>query len=128
MEPFPQGRRLRRLIGDIPPGRQVLKTYAKLPRKHCSALSQLRSGHVALNAFLARIRAVTSPLCPVCQVPESVDHFIRTCRRFTIQRHELRRAMGRFPLTLRHALGNIKCRGALLQYVDATNRLSRGPS
>ncbi|KAI0350889.1 hypothetical protein OH77DRAFT_1376844, partial [Trametes cingulata] len=85
-------------------------------------LTQLRTAHVGLNAYLARARAVSSPLCASCQVPETVDHYLRTCRRFNAPRHELRRSLGKKPLTLKHVLGDPKCRSALLQFVEATDR------
>ncbi|KAI0824853.1 hypothetical protein BC628DRAFT_1301973, partial [Trametes gibbosa] len=86
-------------------------------------ITQLRSNHVGLNSYLARIRAVSSPLCPTCRVPETVDHFLCACRRFHSHRHELRRSLGKQPLTLKNILGNLKSRSALLKFTDATGRL-----
>ncbi|KAI0666836.1 hypothetical protein C8Q78DRAFT_953373, partial [Trametes maxima] len=85
-------------------------------------LTQLRTQHIGLNAYLARTGAVSSPLCSTCQEPETVDHYLRSCRRFAQPRHELRRSLGKHPLTLKRALGNPKCRTALLQFVEATGR------
>ncbi|EIW52833.1 uncharacterized protein TRAVEDRAFT_83733, partial [Trametes versicolor FP-101664 SS1] len=87
-------------------------------------LTQLRTNHVGLNAFLARTRVVSSPLCPSCQVPETVDHYLRACRRFDQPRHALRRSLGKKPLTLKHLLGDPKCRSSLLEFVDATGRFA----
>ncbi|KAI1781676.1 hypothetical protein LXA43DRAFT_848214, partial [Ganoderma leucocontextum] len=84
-------------------------------------LSQLRSGHVGLNAFLARIRAIDFPLCPTCSIPETVSHFLFTCRRFAAARHAFRKAV-KGPLTLRNTIGNIKARTAVLDFVEATGR------
>ncbi|RDX44758.1 hypothetical protein OH76DRAFT_1328629, partial [Lentinus brumalis] len=81
----------------------------------------LRSGHVGLNRFLSRIRAVDSPLCSVCHVPETVPHYLLTCRRFIQARHALRQAV-EGPLSLRSTIGNPKARTAVLEYVDATGR------
>ncbi|KAI0717736.1 hypothetical protein C8T65DRAFT_527287, partial [Cerioporus squamosus] len=86
-------------------------------------LTQLRSGHVGLNKYLARIHAVDSPLCSVCHVPETVTHYLFTCRRFVTARHALRQAI-KGPLNLRNTLGDVKARAAVLEYVDATGRFS----
>ncbi|KAI0780361.1 hypothetical protein BD413DRAFT_457113, partial [Trametes elegans] len=53
-------------IDSTPPSLAVHKLYQGLSRQQCSILSQLRSGHVGLNAYLARIHAVDSPLCQSC--------------------------------------------------------------
>ncbi|KAM5538790.1 hypothetical protein V8D89_007512 [Ganoderma adspersum] len=103
----------------------LLKQYDEqlhgLSRRQCSILSQLRSGHIGLNAFLAQIRAIDSPLCLTCAVPETVPHFLFTCRRFTTTRHAFRTAV-EGPLTLRNTIGNAKARAAVLDFVDATGR------
>ncbi|KAJ7820507.1 hypothetical protein B0H14DRAFT_3876268 [Mycena olivaceomarginata] len=44
-----------------------------------SVLTQLRTGHIGLNAYLHRYRLAPSPLCPHCGVPESVPHFLLVC-------------------------------------------------
>ncbi|KAI5827781.1 hypothetical protein K523DRAFT_245996, partial [Schizophyllum commune Tattone D] len=95
-------------------------------------ITQLRSGHIGLNAFLARIKAITSPMCPLCGVPETVDHYLLSCRRFVQQRHDLRRAVRGKYLTRKSLLGNVQHRAALLAFVHATGRFSSyldlGPS
>ncbi|KAJ6614771.1 hypothetical protein B0H10DRAFT_1723276, partial [Mycena sp. CBHHK59/15] len=88
-------------------------------------LTQLRMGHVGLNAYLARFGAVDSGLCQTCREPETVNHFLFTCRRFCYQRGVLRRALfndERQPLNKRTVLGKPKNRSALLAYVTATGR------
>ncbi|CDO68734.1 hypothetical protein BN946_scf184652.g61 [Trametes cinnabarina] len=116
-----QGTRLARNVDPSPPGKQVLKLFKDLPRRQASILTQLRSGHVGLNAFLHRIKAVSSPLCSTCQSAETVQHYLLTCRRWLAQRDTLRRAVGR-DLSLRSLLGTAKHRGALLAYIEATRR------
>ncbi|KAJ6611353.1 hypothetical protein B0H10DRAFT_1809644 [Mycena sp. CBHHK59/15] len=88
----------------------------------------MRTGHVGLNAYLARFGAVDSSLCPACREPETVNHFLLTCRRFTGQRDVLRRALyadDRQPLNKRSLLGKCKNKGALLAYIVSTNRFPR---
>ncbi|KIM34827.1 hypothetical protein M413DRAFT_46307, partial [Hebeloma cylindrosporum] len=60
--------------------------YQDLPRRSCSIVTQLQSGHIGLNAFLARIKAVDSAACSTYGVPETVDHFLFQCSRFLEQR------------------------------------------
>ncbi|OSC98383.1 hypothetical protein PYCCODRAFT_1335524, partial [Trametes coccinea BRFM310] len=71
---------------DAPPSLDVHKLYRGLNRQQCSVLTQLRSGHVGLNAYLARIRAIDSPLCLTCNTPETVSHYLFTCKRYSEQR------------------------------------------
>ena len=116
-----QGSHISRIVDDAPPGPAVLRLYRGLSRRQCSILSQLRSGHSGLNAFLAQIRAIDSPLCLTCATPETVSHFLFTCRQFTTARHAFRTAV-EGPLTLRNTVGNAKSRAAVLDFVDATGR------
>ncbi|KAI0373577.1 hypothetical protein BV20DRAFT_937785, partial [Pilatotrama ljubarskyi] len=83
----------------------------------------LRSGHCGLNAYLARVKAIDSPLCPACLIPETPSHFLFTCRRFTAARHSLREAV-KGPLSLRNTIGNVKARSAVLEFVEASGRFA----
>ncbi|RPD52696.1 hypothetical protein L226DRAFT_439165, partial [Lentinus tigrinus ALCF2SS1-7] len=82
-------------------------------------LSQLRSSHAGLNRFLARI----SPLYFVCRVPETVPHYLLTCRCFIAARHVLRQAVNGL-LSLGSTLGDPKSCAAVLNYVEVTGRFS----
>ncbi|KAK7062334.1 hypothetical protein R3P38DRAFT_2678851 [Favolaschia claudopus] len=121
------GRRLTE-IDKTPPGQATLRWYKGLPRTQCSILTQLRTGHIGLNAYLARFGLVDSDLCPTCREPETVNHFLLTCRRFSQQRDDLRRSLfanGRQRLTKTSLLGRHKNRTALLKYVSETGRFPR---
>ncbi|KAJ7683119.1 hypothetical protein B0H17DRAFT_942155, partial [Mycena rosella] len=48
-------------------------------------LTQLRTGHIALDAYLYRLHLALSPDCPV---PESVPHLFLACP--AQRRHRLR--------------------------------------
>ncbi|KAL1657429.1 hypothetical protein GGF50DRAFT_36003, partial [Schizophyllum commune] len=85
-------------------------------------VTQLRSGHVGLNGYLARVKAVDSRMCSTCRVPETVEHFLLHCRRFQGARHRLRLAMGRVPLKLTTLLGDPKFRTPLLTFIRDTER------
>ncbi|KAJ7722151.1 hypothetical protein DFH07DRAFT_720197, partial [Mycena maculata] len=88
-------------------------------------IMQMCTGHVGLNAYLARFGVVDLNLCPACREPETVNHFLLTCRRFMGQRNVLWRALYADdwqPLNKRSLLGKCKNKGALLAYVASTNR------
>ncbi|KAJ7242391.1 hypothetical protein B0H12DRAFT_1023719 [Mycena haematopus] len=79
-----------------------------------------------LNKY--RFGAVDSDLCQTCREPETVNHFLLTCRRFAQQRDTLRRPLfadGRQPLNKKSLLGTHKNKSALLAYVGATGRFPR---
>ncbi|KAJ3476748.1 hypothetical protein NLI96_g10952 [Meripilus lineatus] len=105
-----------------PPGRQATRPYKSLPKYASSILTQLRSGHMALNQYLARFNIVDSPNCALCRVPETVDHFLFSCRRFLEERGRLRMALRRLPLTTHTLIGGRGRHGELLEYVKSTRR------
>ncbi|KAF8989956.1 hypothetical protein BDQ17DRAFT_1256338, partial [Cyathus striatus] len=90
-------------------------------------ITQLTTGHVALNTYLHRIGKVESPLCEKCDThsPETVDHFLLRCTAFLQHRKLLlaQCAPRRQHLSLRRILSNAKNLAALATYVNATNRL-----
>jgi ribonuclease HI len=108
-----------------PPGESTLKWYADLPRRQCSILTQLRTSHIGLNAYLARFGIVDTSHCPTCNKPETVNHFLFTCHRFGQQHDALRRALhaaNHQQLSKRSLLGKSKNRTLLLDYVAVTGR------
>ncbi|KAJ6474541.1 hypothetical protein DFH09DRAFT_806400, partial [Mycena vulgaris] len=64
-----------------PPSQHTLRWYEDLHRSQCSTITQMRTGHVGLNEYLARFGAVDSGA-----EPETVNHFLLSCRRFMQQR------------------------------------------
>ncbi|KAF5310696.1 hypothetical protein D9619_007911 [Psilocybe cf. subviscida] len=60
-----------------------------------SLLIQLRTGHIALNAYLHRFKLTDDPLCTECrQEPESVLHILKFCPAYAAQRRCLQRDLG----------------------------------
>lgn len=114
---------IRQGFTDTPGERTIRLLYQGLSRQQASLITQLRCGHVGLNAYLARIQAVDSPLCSMCRVPETPAHFMFTCRRFTEARHALRREIGG-PLTFESTLGDPDARKQVLAYIASTGRFS----
>jgi hypothetical protein len=64
---------------DATPSKALERMYVGLSRPQCSVLTQLRTGHIGLNAYLHRFKLAPSPLCPHCNVPKSVAHLLLTC-------------------------------------------------
>ncbi|KAF8319970.1 hypothetical protein DL93DRAFT_2039769, partial [Clavulina sp. PMI_390] len=62
---------------------------ASLPRKKCSILAQLRSGHAPLGEYLARFGHAETPACTRCGQVESVRHYLTVCKRYSRARMEL---------------------------------------
>ena len=54
-----------------------------------TAAARLRIGHTELNANMFRFNQAESPNCDRCQVPETVEHYLMSCSRFTQARLEL---------------------------------------
>ncbi|KAJ7750411.1 hypothetical protein DFH07DRAFT_746096, partial [Mycena maculata] len=82
--------------------------------------TQLRTGHVGLNALLHRIKVVD--LCLKWGVPETVPHYLLVCRRYVSQRSTLRSDLKPLtPFTLSSLLSH-KNIGLTLNYVKNTDR------
>jgi hypothetical protein len=111
-----------------PPSQRTLRWYEDMHRGQCSIITQVHTGHVSLNAYLTRFGVVDSDLCQTCREPETVNHFLLTCRRFMQQRDILRRALledRRQQLTKKFLLGKSKNKSVLLAYVAAAGRFPR---
>lgn len=117
----PRARKLK-AIGFQAPTQRIRTLYANRSRVECAILTQLRTGHVPLNAFLHRIHWTNSPLCDHCLVPETVEHFLLNCRHFATQRTRLKTAHRSSWISLCLVLSPGKKVGALLEYLRATRR------
>lgn len=105
-----------------PPSRRVRAIYKDRGRNECAILTQLRTGHAPLNAHLSRIRCSDSPLCSKCGIPETVSHYLLTCRQFAAQRRALCTALRNKPLTLRSMLGPGARLGPVLRFIKDSGR------
>ena len=68
------------------PGKHTRELYDQLNRRESDILVQPRTGMARLNGFLHRIGAVDTSLCECGQSPETVEHFLFRCRKWTAQR------------------------------------------
>ncbi|KAJ7480774.1 cytochrome P450 [Mycena latifolia] len=99
--------------------------YTDLSRPQCSVLTQLRTAHAGLNAYLYRFHLTPSPDCPLCLVPETVGHFLLTCPRFRRQRLCLIMKLGTARLSLRLLLAAKSDHKPVLAFVRDTECLPR---
>ncbi|KAF8574090.1 hypothetical protein K439DRAFT_1373501, partial [Ramaria rubella] len=88
-------------------------------------ITQLRTGHVGLNVFLKKIKAVDSALCSTCHLPETVAHYLLHCCRYGTHRRRLRCSTGKASHSLQHLLSDPKIIVHTLRYIEDTNRFER---
>jgi hypothetical protein len=99
--------------------------YDGLSRPQCSVLTQLRTTHLALNAYLYRFHLAPSPDCELCLVPETVPHFLLMCPRYRRQRLDLVLNLGTARLSLRRLLAVKSDSKPVLRFVRDTGRFPR---
>ncbi|KAF7366527.1 putative RNA-directed DNA polymerase from transposon X-element [Mycena sanguinolenta] len=104
------------------PSKAVERMYADLSRPQCSILTQLRTGHIGLNAYLHRFKLAPSPLCQLCAVPESVPHFLLTCPTHRDARLRLMLRVKTARLSLRTLISTKAEAAPVLAFVRETGR------
>jgi hypothetical protein len=107
------------------PNRKIYRLLSSLPQHATSIIIQLRTGHVSLNLFLKKIKAVDSALCKRCREPETVTHYLKHCKRFTAQRTRLRDEVGKAAHSTPHLVGDPKTIPATLRYIQDTRRFEK---
>jgi ribonuclease HI len=107
------------------PNRKTYKMLSSLSRRATSIIVQLRTGHVSLNLFLKKIKAEESALCKHCREPETVAHYLKHCKRFTMQRGKLRYKIGKASHSIPRLLGDPKIIPATLRYIQDTGRFDK---
>ncbi|KAI0323726.1 hypothetical protein GY45DRAFT_1208738, partial [Cubamyces sp. BRFM 1775] len=97
---------------------------AGLPRRQLNLLVQLRTNHIPLQFYLARISKADVATCPTCGgVPETVAHFLLSCPTYTLHRAVHYRPLGFSGLNLKTLLNSKDALRPLFDYVNATGRL-----
>lgn len=95
----------------------------KLPRRNTSLLTQLRTGHIPLQTYLHRFNLAETPTCQHCgEEPETVIHYLKTCRKFHRQRHQLKRELGAGTEINVEILADEKAIRPLFKYIESTRR------
>ena len=108
------------------PSNKYRKLTIELPRRFTSILTQLRTNHVPLQAYLHRFKLVDSPICPHCEeAPETVTHYIMFCPKFATQRRQLRSCLGQRTHLDLGILGDSKCLPDLFRFIKSTNRFEQ---
>lgn len=102
----------------------ISRALSDLPRHAATAIAQLRAGHTPLAAFLHRITAAESPDCPMCNQPETTEHFLLLCREYREHRTALREQLRAMKLGCdsHTLLTNPRAFKPLADYIGATKR------
>lgn len=56
-------------------------------------ITRLRLGHTRLNSTLHLIGKNPTGLCEACEVSETVEHVVMHCRRYKVERKELKKEL-----------------------------------
>ena len=90
---------------------------------------QLRTGHIALNFYLKRIRKSPTENCTECEegpnvvhARESITHFLFECREYDEERMDLTAKVGRSRLSIPKIMKNTDHMKALVMYINRTGR------
>lgn len=104
------------------------KVMDQLPRQNRSILTQLRTEHVPLNAYLHRFKRSDSPLCDNCgRENETVAHYLLWCGAYDTQRRRMSKRIGWRCLTKTSILASEKGWMALFAYINETGRFADIP-
>jgi hypothetical protein len=76
------------------PGKHTLYLYRSFTSDQTAILIQARTGHCRLNQYLSRIGLVDEAKCSCGDDEETIRHLILSCPRWTVERRELRGAVG----------------------------------
>ena len=121
----PRGRRMKH-IDDMLPSGNFAKLVKPLARRHANLLTQLRTGHVPLYAYLKRIGKSLTDTCPTCaEAPETPTHYLLDCPAYGIHRAIHFRTLGREGRKLSVLLNSKTALRPLFAYVNATERFRR---
>ena len=107
------------------PSAKFTRLVHHLPRRHASAIIQLRTGHAPLNHHLARIGKVPSSTCPNCDAAtETVHHFLFMCPAYEAPRRNLRVKVGPQKMDFKGLLADENNTRYLLKFLAQTKRLA----
>ena len=104
----------------------------QLSRHQASLMIQIRSGHLPLNAYLARIGKSDTEHCQNCmenengiQCRETIKHFIFECTTYAQEREELIKKTKLSHFKLRKIMENTDRMRFLATYISRTGRLKK---
>src|SRR5271168_3360260 len=120
----PRAQKTKRFDSSMPSNR-FRKITAFLPKRFASILMQLRTNHAPLQAYLHRFKIVDSPTCPQCnEHPETVSHYLIHCRKYSVQRSQLRKDIKSNRCLDLSILGDKQKFSALFRFIKATQRFT----
>jgi hypothetical protein len=99
--------------------------HTLLTRKQGATLSQLRTGHCALNQYLHRFSITEDPHCECGNGIEMVKHYLLDCRTHEESRKELREKVGWRNMRVQKLLSNPKVVKNTMEFVDKTGRFRK---
>lgn len=110
-------------IDETLPSANFARITDKLPRRNCTLLMQLRSGHAPLNDFLYKIGKVSHPMCQACEMEkETTKHFLVICPRYDAIRQKIQRELKCRDVSMKTLLSNPKSMEFLFEYINGTKR------
>ncbi|RPD60879.1 hypothetical protein L227DRAFT_464700, partial [Lentinus tigrinus ALCF2SS1-6] len=105
------------------PSKKYGALVAALPRRHANLLIQLRTNHVPLQTYLARIGKVMTATCPTCEeAPETVAHYLLACPTYGLHHAVHFRPLGFSGRNLSTLLNSKDAIRPLFTYINATGR------
>jgi hypothetical protein len=121
-EKSPRHRRISAIDSSLP-SKKNTKYLLSLNRKQTSIITQLRTGHIALNAYLFKIKKSDTDICQNCRDgPETVHHYLFDCTAYGQARHKRYLALRRDSDSLTFLLNDPKGIKELSIYVNRTRR------
>ena len=117
-----RGQRLAEIDKTLP-SKKYGQLIAGLSRRHANLLLQLRTNHVPLQTYLARIGKALTSTCPTCrEAPETVAHYLFACPTYALHRAVHFRPLGHSGRTLATVLNKHDALTPLFNYINATGR------
>ena len=68
---------------------QYYPQYKGKSRRLCIVLNRLRSGHAGVDHYLHRFNMSDTPLCCVCDIPDTIEHLLLHCVRYNVERQTM---------------------------------------
>ena len=103
------------------PSNKFQRLITGFNRLQASILTQLRVGHIPLNAYLHRIKQVASPNCLKCGVgSETVHHFLFNCQAWRSEWWAMGKALWCKAKSLPHILNHREGAEELLRFIGRT--------
>ena len=109
------------------PQANINKIMAQLPKQVISAITQLKTGHGFFNSYLAKIpnSGVISTKCSCSPARQTPEHLLLNCKLYKSERRQLKKDLGKFPLTTAMVLHTSIGLKALITFLTTTKIATR---